>query len=484
MADPARFKLLRTPRREGKSNTDGRLLIQAAFETADCSVLYIGKTIGSARRTMVRHILVPLFREFGIKYEYNKTELSFTLENGSVIYLTGMDADEKQQNKVFGQKFKLAIVDEAALFRTDLRQIIYTLLVPAVLDERGTIIVSGMPSNLHQGFFYELTSAPDAQRPDIVYESLPPTSTGTWSVVDREYGTIWKGFYWAPLTNPYMREQKIEQTAILKATSPGIETTPDYQQSYLGVWAIDYSALVYRFNEERNTLPCLPVTWGNIILREDRWRYVLGIDLGWNDPTAFVVGAYHPDANLLIYVQATKESGLVYIDEARRRPDVKSRIEFLRMKYPIDTIIIDGAEKQGVETLSLAMKIPLVSTEKQGKWDFIDLMNGDFDTQVVRLLDNDTDHPTADLMDEYRKLVKDPNAKLLRHEHPGCSNHATDAALYIYRHVRSLVGHKAKPPPKFGSKAWFDQQTENAQRQAIGAARMEGGHGGSNPWGS
>ena len=92
-----------------------------------------------------------------------------------------------------------------------------------------------------------------------------------------------------------MAEQWAGEIADLKAASPLVVETPWFRQMYLGEWVIDLDKLVYRFNSDRNTFAELPT------FHAGQWHYVLGVDLGYNDPTAFALCAYH-DYDKTLYV--------------------------------------------------------------------------------------------------------------------------------------------------------------------------------------
>src|SRR5205823_856630 len=189
-----------------------------------------------------------------------------------------------------------------------------------VTDYRGTICLIGMPGNLKKGLFFELTQGQD------------PGVAGTWSKIG------WSGHRWSALDNPYIRENWLDEIADLRAANPRIEETPLFQQHYLGRWVIDDSKLVYRYQPGRNDFTGLPE------LRDTRWHYVLGVDLGYTDPTAFSLCAYHDHDRTLYVLEAEKQAGLDVTEVAQR-------IRGYQARYEIDTVIIDNSNKQAVEEM-------------------------------------------------------------------------------------------------------------------------------------
>ena len=179
----------------------------------------------------------------------------------------------------------------------------------------------------------------------------------------REAG--WSGHRWTTYDNPYMAEQWAGEIAELKAARPLVVETPWFRQMYLGEWVIDSDKLVYRFNSDRNTFVELPT------FHAGEWHYVLGVDLGYNDPTAFALCAYHDYDKTLYVLEAEKHPRLDVTS-------VAERIRGYQARYELDSIIIDGANKQAVEEMRRRHELPLRAADKTGKSDFIEIMNGEF----------------------------------------------------------------------------------------------------------
>ena len=151
------FILARCSRRSGKSYGAVLRLLKDAYETPNCSVLYLGLTRASVKRIVVKDCLMPINRDKQLNLKPNLQDLSYTLPNGSVLYLLGIDSSEEEKAKVLGQKFKTVIIDEAAFYRhTDLRQFVFEYLKPAVADYRGIIIMISTTSSRTHNLFYDV----------------------------------------------------------------------------------------------------------------------------------------------------------------------------------------------------------------------------------------------------------------------------------------------------------------------------------------
>ena len=156
--DPSKLKAILATRRASKSYTAGLYLFQEALSNDGVSCLYLALTRQSAKNIMVKDVLSVINRKYKLNAVFNKTDLSYTLPNGSVIYLLGIDSDEEEKEKLLGQKYKLVVVDEAASFKTDQKDLIYKVLKPAMADLQGTICMIGTPGNNIRTLFYNVTT--------------------------------------------------------------------------------------------------------------------------------------------------------------------------------------------------------------------------------------------------------------------------------------------------------------------------------------
>ena len=436
--DPARLKVGLCTRRAGKSYGAGVYLFKVARKTPNCSVLYLALTRESARGIMWREVLKRIDKEHNLGCVFRENALTCELPNGSVIYLLGADSSDDEKSKLLGRKFALVVVDEAASFTTDLTDLVYKTLKPAVADYRGTVVMISTPSNIKSGLFYELTQGQD------------PMTPGTWETRG------WKGFRWTAADNPHMAEKWAEEIESLVKANPRVRETPWYNQMYEGRWTTDDSLLVYRYVPGVNDYDELP----DYESMKGAWHRVLGVDLGYNDETSFVTAAYHDSDPVLYIVDVEKEAKLDLTD-------VADRIKRLSSIYDYESLVVDGANKQGVEEIRKRHGIPLRTAEKQAKADFIDLMNADFARGLIKLSAR-----AEALKSEYGQLVWDERALTRvkdkkRVEHPGCKNHAADAALYAWRYCLPFLFSRQAAAPKVGSREWYDAEARKMEEEAI-----------------
>ena len=389
--DKANRKSALCTRRAGKSYGIGLELFHNAFETPGSTCLYLGLTRDSARKIMWKDVMRQIDRRFKLGCKPNESLLSYTLPNESEIYLAGADKDMGEMEKYLGGKLKKVIVDEAGSFKIDLEKLIYENLEPALADYGGSTSLVGTPTALTKSFFYKVTTG-------------------------NELG--WSNHSWNTFDNPYMLENWKKQVNRLIETNPRVVDTPWYKRMYLGEWVTDLDDLVYKYDATKNRISSLP---------SGQYSYVLGVDLGFDDDSAFVVCAYSDiDRNLYI-IDAYKKAEMII-------SDVAERIRYYHAKYPIFKTIIDNAAKQSVEELKQRFTLDLTAAEKSGKAEFIEIMNSEFIQGTIKL----TDQSAEVLEDEYENLIWDEKASK-RQEHPNCANHAADAALYAWRHTYSYM---------------------------------------------
>jgi len=439
---PSKMKALFATRRFGKSYTAGLYLMKEALENPGCSVLYVALTRESAKGIMWKDILKILNTKHKLKIKFNETLLTATLPNGSIIYLMGADSSEDDKNKLLGRKYKLAIIDEAASFTINMRELVYGILKPAMADLAGTICLIGTPSNITRGLFYDVTTGAEPG----------------WHLVKAN-----------TKDNPYMTTKWAHEIAELTANQPYITETPMFRQMYLGEWSVDEEKLVYRYNQERNTFKDLPKH-----LDPTGWSYVLGIDLGWEDDNGFVLTAYHINDPHLYVLKTFKKNHLTF-DQV-----IEKTNEFRKHPYHSPhRFIVDGANKQGVESMRQRSSIPFEIAEKNGKVDFIEILNSDL-IQGKILFGPDTQDLTEEMKALVWKTVGDA-IKLPKEEHSALPNHLCDAFLYAWRLGYHYQSAPAEKKLVVGSREWYAQSADKIwererdmiERQARGNDNSE-----------
>lgn len=395
--DSSRLKAIQASRRASKSYTDGAYLYKVADEIPNSTVIFIGLTKETAQKIMIKDVMIPLNESLLMKCKWTFSPfICGTLPNGSKIYILGLDKDKHQAQKLLGQKFALAIIDEAGSFNQDLEEIIYSVIKPATMDYRGTVLLSGTTQNNIFSFFFKVTTG-------------------------KEPG--WKVFKWTGFDNPYMKDKVEEEVKELEAIRPNIRQTAWFRQMYLNEWVVDDTRLVYKYNPDVNLVKELPST-------SKKWINILGIDLGFNpDPTAFVVLSYAYD-HRECYIRYSYQQHKMDVT------DVANKIKEIASIYPITEYVIDGATLQVVEEIKNRHNIPLVKAEKVNKFEYINLMNDEFTQGHIKVLEVPE---TYDLRTGWLQLTYKPGT--VDEEDPGIPNHLCfipETLVHTYNGVKKI----------------------------------------------
>lgn len=424
---PAKLKAVFCTRRAAKSYSTGIYLTHMAMTNPGCNCLFLGLTRDSAKGIIWKDILKDINNTFGLGMKPNETDLTMTFPNGSVIKVTGIDAHEDEMRKVLGQKYRLVCIDEASMYTINLNNLVYGVLKPAMVDpnaggERGTICMTGTASNFPFGLFYDVTTG-------------------------KEPG--WKTFEWSALDNPYVATQWQEELDEIGRDRPLYMETPQFKQWYLNQWVIDDEKLVYRFNTQKNLIKQVPK------LSQDGWAYILGVDTGWEDDNAFVLTGYHVNDPHLYVLKVFKKKRLTF-DQV-----VEVIQEF--MKDPIcapHKVVIDGANKQGVESMRARSHIPFQYADKQDKFTFIELCNADLVQSKIKVLDTEANRPLVNEMMSLVYVTEGDRIKLPKKEHPNLANHLCDAFLYNWRMGFHYHSQPAEKKLVYGSREWYLAQSD------------------------
>lgn len=426
--DPYKLKALFCTRRAAKSFTAGMYLVYEALENPGCNCLFVGLTRDSAKDIIWKDILRVLNSQHELNAIPNLTELTLTFPNGSVIKVTGVDAHEEEMRKLLGKKYRLVCIDEASMYTVDLRNLVYGVLKPAVADpnargERGTICLMGTASNFPRGLFYDVTTKVEGG---------------------------WHSYEWTAYDNPHVATQWAEEIADIAANRPSYMETPQFKQWYLNQWVVDEEKLCYRFNMSRNLTKSVP------ILPDDGWIRVLGVDTGWEDDNAFVLTAYHVNDPHLYILKAVRKKKLTF-DQVSQMINVFSE----DVSLAPHRIFIDGANKQGVESMRARTSIPFEYADKQDKATFIELCNGDLVQGKILIHDIPENRQLWEEMSSLVWMTDGDKIKFPKKENPSLPNHLCDAFLYAWRNGYHY--HSAPPEKKIikGSKEWYLQQSEN-----------------------
>ena len=398
--DPSSFKTALCSRRAGKTYASCYYLIETASKHPDSLSAYIALTRTSAKRLMWME-LKRANRRYHIGMRFNNSELVATLPNNSQIILTGAN-DEADIDKLRGSAYRLVILDEAASFGAHMEELVQEVLEPALIDHNGTLAMIGTPNASCSGMFFHATTNP-------------------------AFG--YSNHHWTIMDNPHIPHAKdwLEKRMRQKKWD---DTNPVYLREWRGQWIRSEDSLVYKYSEEKNFYDEVPY-------HEYDFDFILGVDLGYEDATAFVVGAYSPELPYFFVVDTFKQSKML-------PSEIAIKIQEYNEMYNFTSIVADtgGLGKSIVEEFRQRWALPIKAAEKRNKAAYIELMNSDL--AAGNILVNEL----SDLVDEWRLLQWDEDR---RKEDGRFDNHLSDACLYAWRESKHFTHEEELLPPQMGS---------------------------------
>jgi hypothetical protein len=430
-------KVTHAGRRGGKTTALIAMALQAAVDTPKSIVPIVQKHLTTQAAETFWRELQAIDEKYGLKSYFQHTVRHAHLSNGSEIHMMGADTMEAA-DKVRGGKFRRVIVDEAGTYRDSiLKYLIESCAEPAVFDYGGDIVLAGTPGLRAEGFFY-----------DTVH-TFKGWEQHSWTLLENEALPLDRAL--SPEAKRVWRDTELQSVLDSKGWT---WETPRFVREYLGQWCVDTAGGMFRL-ESYNV---------GQLLTLQRPTYVLSVDVGFEDPCAFVVLAICP-GDPHIYVVESKQLGHLIPSACA------IEIEKYMARYPGIAVVMDsgGAGKGYAEEARQTYGVPVIPARKQDKYTQIDAMNGDFKSGTVHIMKE----ANKDLIQDLRAL---PWNEKRTDAESGFDNHLPDALRYGLTHIRvwrDTQGMGNADEPIKGSAEWwarYEQLMWNQQRDADAAA--------------
>lgn len=291
----------------------------------------------------------------------------------------------------------LVWVDEAGLLPDWAAYFIEQVIQPTTIDYLGQIVLSGTPSLVAGGYFFDAIHAIEG-----------------WS----------NDHHWTAEQNPFFAGRDVFAEVCKRHSLSRDSIT--FRREWLGEWIVDPDELVYY----------IPPSAVRTVPTSQQWHgHVLGLDLGWKDH----------DAISVIGIEKLRQwSHLRHIETKGQQTNHQlfRRIMELQEHFP-GPVIFDPAGHATTKTIETfkvdAPKIRWIQAEKARKVEFIQLLNDDLREGSTTVESNSPMIKEATRLRWKRpgKVAEDAD-----HSDPG------DAWLYAWRaardHLRAL---KEVPPP-------------------------------------
>lgn len=415
--DKAKFKAALCTRRAGKSVACVGYLVKACTESPNITCVYGAMTRQSVKKIAWKE-LKAFDKKYNLKLHYNETELTARFPNGSEIICTGIN-DVTAAESLRGQHFKVIILDEAQSYGSHFRYIIEDVLTPTLIDDDGTLCMVGTPSSACTGPFYDATTGKDKS-----------FACHKWGILDNPH---------IPHAEKWLKNYREKKGWSLD--------NPIYMREWLGTWIRSNTSMVYKYDQEKNT---------GVRNSTHKMHYIMGVDLGYDDATAFVVLGYTEDSPDLFVVDTFKKSKMI-------PSEIAVKIAEIQDKWQVTSTVCDtgGLGKSIVEEMKKRYGISIKPAQKKNKYEYIELINSDFYEGKIKIAPN-----LKELQDELSMLQFDEDTKK---EDGRFENHLCDALLYAWRES-SHYGFRAKQPKIVeGTESWVRNHIKELEESLLNA---------------
>lgn len=436
-------KVMACGRQGGKTTTAIGAAVVAAAQNPGAVIPICERALHCAAANAFWKALQEFDARHQLGIEFRATVREAIMPNTARIQLYGVDTLELA-DKLRGEGYPLVIIDELGTFRSHVAEYLVDEVLPAcMVAYDGTMMLLGTPGAHMDGFWYKVCTL------DPSWERFH------WTLLDNprigkkahQHSREWREGYLAQLIldKGWLDREKWGEKSPVEIIQ-GCDN-PKFRREFLGQWVSGTEEVMYTFRRDRNTIPALPR-----FDPERPWQYGLSIDLGFNDPTAFIITATRKrDPNVYVVycwqqTQLTPTSIAAQID--------RLQAQYGRFKF----IVADtgGGGKMAVEEMNNRFGYGIIPAKKTGKVTFVEFMNGDFQNGRLQLVTA----ACQDLISDYLNLPWNDDRTDAA---DGFADHLADAALYGYRewYTYNRLGEVA--PAEHGTPEWLAQEDANME---------------------
>lgn len=428
--DQARFATAVCSVRAGKTTACAADLIDTALTQPGTTGLYITLARSSAKR-IVWPELHKILRSFKIAARTNEVELSITFPNGSVIYCSGANTEAETEKLRGLSNVALAYIDESQAFRAHLKELVEDVLVKRLYDTNGRCRLIGTPGPIPSGYFY------DTSRSDK-----------------------WAHHAWTLHHNPWIERksgrtvsQLIQQDMDRKGVSID---DPSIQRECFGRWVLDANSLILEYKPNINHYDILP---------RGPFKYILGMDFGYEDADSFSVLGWQdtsPDTYLIEEVVKNKQT---YEQMEKNFQDLYQRYNFLKVKADPG-----GGGKKLIESLKQRYSIPFEVADKTEKVANLKILNNALRTGRFKARKDSQFAEDCNLLE--KDMDKSTPDKIIIKGH----SDAIDSVLYPFKESPAYYWKPPVETPKPGTpehNTWIEKEFERGTLDKIDKERND-----------
>lgn len=445
--DPARRKSCLVGRRGGKTYGEVADLIVFGLLNPNANMAYVTLYKETAIQILWDNPKTGLRRlnqKFGLGMTMLTTQKVGILPNGSRIALHGAKREQSLDN-LRGQAFDKIKIDECKSFSPKrLDQLIEDVLAPTLADYRGQITLMGTPGSVLAGPFFESTRLATFGnhqfRSKLQCRPFAERKKKKWK---GDY--LWSFHQWSLKDNTALSHLwgEARRTKKLKGWA---DDDPSWVREWLGLWVVDGSALVYRYDSAYD--------WAGGQPDGEGWRNILSFYWDASDMVGITVCAYHPRKPGLYNLAAEKIKDCT-------TDQLASRIYSLESEYgELDAVIgaRPGRGKEIIHDLQEHHDIPVLQADMKEIGDLVVLANSDMELGRIHMLKD------SELTDEVKKLQwQDPGERIDEESSP---SQISTAFLFAWQHSYHRDYRPAQNKPQPGTPEHLNWKQEEALRKA------------------
>lgn len=435
-------------RRAGKSYGIAYKLLEKGIQYPQSICAYVTLT-RDAGKDIIWGPLREIAKAANITLRFKKNSGDIELPNGSKIILRGCE-DKRQAEKLRGPKYPIVVIDEAQGIPQYLKYMIDEVITPATMDYVDSqICLTGTPNAAGVGVFFDAVHSNDEMQGWEVHEWTMQDNTHLQQVQAAKNITIAE----------YIAGQALKRGVPI--------THPSIQREFFGKWVKDTESNVYKYLPSRNDV--YQQAYHATKAAADDWEFVMGLDLGWNDPSAFVVSCFSAKLGKFLTIDSFQDSEMSTDAIARK-------IAHFFSLYGDMPIIADsgGYGKSIVEELAATYALPIFPAEKTKKVTYIEFINADLRSGAIQILVG----PNGELTEQLSLLQWADRwaEKGVAKEDKSSPNHLCDALLYSARWALYQNGPREVTLPEVHTEAWWHARaTELEEREMARFEREQDG---------
>ena len=478
------------PRRSGKTFAVTSKVLHFAEKNPGSRILIISLTLkstvenywsGSPGGLWAQN--APAKYDLGIKF--NTSSHTWVHQNGSRGLLAGAETKADIEHlRGAAAEADIVVIDECKSFApAHLQDLIDNVVLPGLMTRDGQLIMIGTPGSIPMGPFYNATcllartgEGEEAKPTCIRWQDRSKPGPAYARLTEEDWEGIYSMHHWTIEDNIAVPGQW-RRALQIKRQKSWTDDHPIWRREFLGEWVGDAADLVYAYMEARgkqiaiNWTPNYEFGITGLNPTEGPWHLLLGLDLGFVDDSAMVLVAYSETLKELRHVMDFKRPGM---DSQAFTEVVLEIIDQYGLPEMIVADYAGGGAKMLLETINQRYGLSIQPAEKRSKTDHIDLLNGDFLTGRIKIIQGS--ELETELMGLQWDLSNDAKHILARtgrlREDPSCPNHLCDALLYIWRFAYHFYASPHESGPPKGSVEWQQLQEDKEIENYIYRRKM------------